>query len=285
MIQANLAARRPQVGEFQTRFAPSPTYYLHLGHAASALHVWRAAERAGGRVLLRIEDIDTTRCRPEYSVAILEDLAWLGLDWPNPVRVQSEHFADYANCVDSLRHRGLAYRCFRSRAELQTLPNPEAPGPHPVEEEARRQRRGDPFAWRLSLNAARDALGPLWHDLSYQEQVGADRVTRSAQPERHGDIVIARKDSPSAYHVAVTHDDALQGVTHVIRGQDLVEGPHIHTLLQILMDWPRPIYQHHALILDENGQKLSKRQKSISLASLRADGMTSEQVKARLGFA
>lgn len=272
------------MGMYQTRFAPSPTYFLHLGHAASALYVWRAAEAAGGRVELRIEDIDTTRCRPEYRKAIYDDLAWLGLQWPEPVRVQSEHFADYDAIVSQLRAQALAYRCFRTRAELMVLPEPARPGPHTPGDEAQFLAQGIPFAWRLSLTAAKKALGEDWTKLGYREQTEAGLVTIAAQPERHGDIVIARKDSPSAYHLASTHDDALQDITHIVRGEDLVDAPHIHTLLQVLLDWPQPIYQHHPLVLDADGKKLSKRQKSISLASLRADGMTAQQIKARLGF-
>ena len=269
---------------FSTRFAPSPTYYLHLGHAASALHVWRAAEEAGGSVLLRIEDIDTTRCKPEYTQAIVEDLTWLGLTWPEPVRIQSLHFRDYQDCVETLRQRGLAYRCFRTRTELAQLADPLRPGPHTPEDEQDLLARGSAFAWRLSLAAARDALGPVWDELAYRVRTPAGIESRPADPGLHGDIVIARKDSPSAYHLAVTHDDALQGITDIIRGEDLIDAPHVHTLLQVLMGWPQPIYQHHPLIVDENGQKLSKRQKSISLASLRSDGMTADQIKTRLGF-
>ncbi|MEM9055326.1 MAG: glutamate--tRNA ligase family protein, partial [Pseudomonadota bacterium] len=154
---------------FCTRFAPSPTYYLHLGHAASALHVWRAAEKHEGDVVLRIEDIDTTRCRPEYTEAIYQDLRWLGLEWPEPTRVQSEHFADYASVVEALSARGLAYRCFRSRTELAVLTDPLRPGRHAPEEEAQYLEDGKPFAWRLSLDAARSALGPAWTDLTYTE--------------------------------------------------------------------------------------------------------------------
>ena len=270
---------------FRTRFAPSPTYYLHLGHAVSALQVWRAAELAGGEVLLRIEDIDTTRCRPEYTAAIFEDLRWLGLDWPDPVRVQSEHFEDYAACVSALKVRGLAYRCFRTRTELAGLSNPLQPGPHDAADEADLLARNLPFAWRLSLSAARTEIGRAWTALSFVEMTAEGPVSRSARPELHGDIIIARKDSPTAYHIAATHDDALQGMTHIIRGEDLLDAPHIQTLLQVLMGWPHPVYQHHALLYDQSGAKLSKRQKSISLASLRADGMTANQVRARLGFA
>lgn len=268
---------------YRTRFAPSPTYYLHLGHAASAFQVWRAAEHAGGEVLLRIEDIDTTRCRPEYTQAIIDDLRWLGFDWPEPVRIQSEHFSDYANCVEQLVGLGLAYRCFRTRAELSDFPDPLRPGPHTPEEEAKWIEEGAPFAWRLSLQDARAHLGDVWRDLAYQEITIEGQVTHPARPDPHGDIVIARKDSPSAYHLAATHDDALQDISHIVRGEDLIEAPHIHTLLQVLLGWPQPIYQHHALIIDEDGNKLSKRQKSITLASLRADGMTADQIRRRLG--
>jgi len=270
---------------FRTRFAPSPTYYLHLGHAASALQVWRRAELAGGEVLLRIEDIDTARCRPEYTQAIYDDLRWLGLDWPDPVRVQSEHFDDYAVCVSALNARGLAYRCFRTRTELASLANPLQPGPHDAADEVRLLAGDVPFAWRLSLSAARIELGAAWDALCFVEMTPEGPVSRTARPELHGDIVIARKDSPSAYHIAATHDDALQGVTDIIRGEDLLDAPHIQTLLQVLLDWPQPAYQHHALLYGDDGAKLSKRQKSISLASLRADGMTAGQVRAHLGFA
>lgn len=270
---------------FRTRFAPSPTYYLHLGHAASALHVWRAADEAGGEVLLRIEDIDTTRCRPEYTDAIYEDLHWLGFEWPEPVRVQSQHFGDYDKVVRELGDMGLAYRCFRARSELNALADPLRPGAHSAAEETQRLEAGEPFAWRLSLDAARDHLGEtLWKGLSYAEQRGDSIIQHRAYPGREGDIVIARKDSPSAYHIAATHDDALQEMTHIIRGEDLIDAPHIQTLLQVLLGWPQPIYQHHSLVRDEGGKKLSKRDKSLTLARLRADGMTADQIKQRLGF-
>lgn len=269
---------------FRTRFAPSPTYFLHLGHAASALRVWRRAEEAGGEVLLRIEDIDTTRCRPEYTNAIYEDLAWLGLRWPEPVRVQSEHFSDYAVVLDALTVRGLTYRCFRSRSDLKDLTDPLRPGPHTPADEAARLDAGDRFAWRLSLDACRAELGSAWDAMKFSERTAHGVETRTADPEKEGDIILARKDSPSAYHVAATHDDALQGVTDIIRGEDLIDAPHVQTLLQVLMGWPAPVYEHHPLLLDETGNKLSKRQQSISLASLRADGMTADQVRARLGY-
>ena len=270
---------------FRTRFAPSPTYFLHLGHALSAFHVWRAAEKARGEVWLRIEDIDTTRCRPKYTKAIYEDLDWLGFSWPEPVRVQSDHFEDYRACVEQLNQMGLAYRCFRTRADLASLEDPLRPGPISPDQETQMLEEGTPFAWRLSLSRTRDHLGSAYDALTFQESTPGGLKIQRANPDQHGDIVIARKDSPSAYHIAATHDDALQGMTHIVRGEDLIDAPHIHTLLQALMGWPHPIYQHHPLLLDEEGNKLSKRQKSISLASLRADGMTADQVRVRLGFA
>jgi glutamyl-Q tRNA(Asp) synthetase len=274
---------------FITRFAPSPTGRLHLGHAASALHVWRAAAKAGGTVLLRIEDIDTTRCRPDLTDAIFEDLRWLGLDWPEPVRVQSDHFSDYALVVEDLVTRGFAYRCFRTRKEIaaeMARQNSEVftGTPLPQSEIDARLARGEPFAWRLSLERVFDALGHRFNSLTYQEQTPAGLIERCADPTIHGDVVIARKDSPSAYHIAATHDDALQGITHIVRGEDLIDAPHIQTLLQALMGWPSVIYQHHALITGPDGKKLSKRHGSISLADLRADGMTPQQIRTHLGF-
>ena len=265
---------------FVTRFAPSPTGRLHLGHAASAFHVWRAAEAAGGEALLRIEDIDTTRCRPEFTAAIFEDLRWLGFRWPEPVRIQSEHFEDYHRVVSDLASRGLAYRCFRTRSDIQAEPL----APLSPSEEERKLASGAPFAWRLSLRAAREEIGAVWKDLSFRVQAPSGLETMRAQPETQGDIIIARKDSPSAYHIAATHDDALQGITHVIRGEDLVEAPHIQVVLQVLMGWPSVIYQHHTLVLGSDGQRLAKSHGSISLAALRASGMSVEDIRSRLGF-
>lgn len=265
---------------FITRFAPSPTGLLHLGHAAAAFHVWDAAKTAGTRPILRIEDIDTTRCRQDYTDAIFQDLAWLGLSWPEPARVQSEHFADYARTVEALTARGLTYRCFRTRAELEhTHPAPLSP-----KEETQLLEAGNPFAWRLSLAAARNELGAAWDRLSYKLETGNGIIDTPADPALHGDIVIARKDSPSAYHLAACHDDALQGITHVIRGEDLIDAPHIHTLLQVLMGWPKPIYRHHPLVTDETGQRLSKTAKSVSLRAMRQTGVTPSELRKRLGF-
>ncbi len=277
---------------FVTRFAPSPTGYLHLGHAASAFHVWDAARRAGGRVLLRIEDIDLGRCKPEYTEAIFEDLAWLGFEWDGPVRIQSEHFQDYERVVDHLTALGLTYRCFRSRsdiAEEQAAAGAPPGTPFtgsalPADAEAERLDRGDAFAWRLSLEKCRDYLGSAYDQLSFELSTSpGEHQTIKARPDIHGDINLTRKDSPTAYHVASTHDDALQGITHVIRGEDLKDAAHIHVLLQALMDWPQPVYTHHTLVMGPDGKRLAKRFASQSLASLRADGLSPDDVRRLAG--
>ncbi len=243
-------------------------------------------------MILRIEDIDTTRCRPDLTEAIYQDLEWLGLTWPKPVRVQSEHFEDFETVVHDLRARGLAYRCFRTRAEIAIEASRAPHGPQPVflgeplplDEEARRIEADDAFAWRLSLARCRAYLGPAWKDLRFTLETENERETVRAEPERHGDIIIARKDSPSAYHIAATHDDALQGVSHVIRGDDLADAPHIQTLLQVLMGWPQPTYRHHRLVMGADGKRLSKRDKSMSLAELRASGMTRLEIRQKAGL-
>jgi len=281
---------------FATRFAPSPTGRLHKGHAFSALTAWRAAKEAGGRFILRIEDIDPTRCRPEFEAGIYEDLAWLVLDWETPVRRQSDHLADYAAVVEALDRRGLLYRCFRTRKEILDAigdaPHGPAeaarPGPHPAEEEARLLAEGRPFAWRLSLDRAKEALGSAaWDALSFiEEGSGPDGETGRvrARPETAGDVVLARKDAGTAYHLAVTHDDALQGISHVIRGQDLFEATHIQRLIQALMDWPAPVYRHHRLLAGPDGRRYAKRDRSVTLAELREGGLTPEALRAELGF-
>ncbi|MNH93724.1 Glutamate--tRNA ligase [compost metagenome] len=281
---------------FVTRFAPSPTGRLHKGHAFSALTAWRAAKAAGGRFVLRIEDIDPTRCRPEFEAAIYEDLAWLGLDWETPVRRQSDHLADYAAVVEALDRRGLLYRCFRTRKEILDAigdaPHGPAeaarPGPHPPEEEARLLAEGRPFAWRLSLDRAKAALGgAAWDALSFiEEGSGPDGETGriKARPETAGDVVLARKDAGTAYHLAVTHDDALQGISHVIRGQDLFEATHIQRLIQTLMGWPEPVYRHHRLLAGPDGRRYAKRDRSVTLAEVREGGLTPKALRAELGF-
>ena len=277
---------------FVTRFAPSPTGYLHRGHAFSALTAFRAAQDAGGRFLLRIEDIDATRCRPEYDAATFEDLAWLGLEWETPVRRQSEHLADFHAAIETLRERGLVYRCFKTRKEIDIGRAPHEPAvayvgsPLPADEEAQRLDRGEAFAWRLSLAAAREALGGF-EGLTFVEQgAGPDGETGviQARPETAGDIVLARKDVGVAYHLAVVHDDALQGVTQVIRGVDLFEAAHIQRLLQALLGYPTPTYHHHGLLVGPDGKRYAKRDKAQTLRELRAEGMSATDLRAELGF-
>ena len=281
---------------FTTRFAPSPTGHLHRGHAFSALTVQAAARAAGGRVLLRIEDIDAGRCRPEYEAAILEDLAWLGFSWDEPVRRQSEHLAEYAAAIETLRARGLLYRCFRTRRQILDgigqAPHGTAealrPGPHPPAEEADLLAQGLPFAWRLSLDRTRAELGEAtWEGLTFTEEgegPDGERGMVRARPETAGDVVLARKDAGVAYHLAAVHDDAVQGVTHVIRGQDLFEAAHIQRLIQALMGWPAPVYRHHRLLTGPDGRRFAKRDRSQTLAELRAGGMSARQLRAELGF-
>lgn len=281
---------------FATRFAPSPTGRLHKGHAFSALTAWTAAKTAGGRFVLRIEDIDPTRCRPEYEAGLLEDLAWLVLDWETPARRQSDHLGDYAAVIENLRARGLLYRCFRTRKEILNAiggaphgaMEAARPGPHSADDEARLLASGAAFAWRLSLDRARDALGEAaWNGLSFVEEgqgPNGETGVIAVDPEAAGDVVLARKDTGVAYHLAVTHDDALQGITHVIRGQDLFQATHVQRLIQTLMDWPAPTYRHHALLEGPDGRRYAKRDRSITLAELRAGGLTAEALRAELGF-
>ncbi|HJV40147.1 tRNA glutamyl-Q(34) synthetase GluQRS [Caulobacter sp.] len=278
---------------FVTRFAPSPTGHLHRGHAFSALTAFRAAQAVDGRFLLRIEDIDATRRRPEYEAAILEDLAWLGLEWEAAVRRQSEHLADYHAAIEALRAKGLVYRCFKTRKEIDIGRAPHEPAvpyvgqPLPVGEEAERLARGEPFAWRLSLAAAREALGGFGGLTFVEEGAGpaGEAGLIQARPETAGDIVLARKDVGVAYHLAVVHDDALQGVTHVIRGHDLFEAAHIQRLLQALLDLPTPVYRHHGLLVGPDGKRYAKRDKAQTLREIRAEGTSAAALRAELGFA
>lgn len=281
---------------FATRFAPSPTGRLHKGHAFSALTAWSAAKAAGGRFVLRIEDIDPTRCRPEFETAILEDLAWLGLEWETPVRRQSTHLADYAAIIDALQDRGLLYRCFRTRTEVLAgigdAPHGKMeaarPGPHTPDKEAHFLETGRPFAWRLSLDRAREALGEAaWTGLHFIEEgqgPNGESGVVPVRPDAAGDVVLARKDAGVAYHLAVTHDDAVQGIDHVIRGEDLFEATHVQRLIQTLMGWPAPVYRHHRLLTGPDGRRYAKRDRSVTLAELRAGGLTTEALRAELGF-
>ena len=286
---------------FTTRFAPSPTGRLHLGHAWSALLAYEASRSANGDFLLRIEDIDTTRCRPEFEAGIYEDLTWLGLDWPKPVRRQSGHFADYAAAIEKLRSLGVLYRCFLTRREIaeQAASAPHAPGegadgivyfgpaqPMSTDEEQARLARGDSFAWRLSLRYSQDLLGEEFPRLVFVEQDEATNAEHviAARPQIHGDVILARKDTPASYHLCVVHDDALQDVTHVIRGEDLRSATHIHVLIQKLLGLPTPIYRHHALLTGPDGKRYAKRDKSLTLAALREAGVSPAQIRDRIGL-
>lgn len=283
---------------FATRFAPSPTGLLHRGHAFSALAAWRAAREAGGRFLLRIEDTDFTRCRPEYEAAILEDLAWLGIDWDGPVRRQSDHRAGYSAALERLSDMGVLYRCFRTRKELLALaggaPHRDDPadvqafagGPLPGAEEAVLLAEGRPFAWRLSLDRARERLGGF-EGLAWIEQGGSDPGVRPCRPEVLGDMVLGRKDIGAGYVIASVVDDAEQGVTHVVRGEDLIETTSTQRVLQALLEVSTPVYRHHPLILGADGRRLAKREKSETLRHLRESGTTADEVMAaftRIGW-
>jgi glutamyl-Q tRNA(Asp) synthetase len=270
-----------------TRFAPSPTGYLHLGHAYSALDAWRAAREAGGKFLLRIEDIDTTRCKPEFTDAIIEDLAWLGLDWDGDVRKQSEHFADYEAALDRLDVMGVIYPCFCTRAAIaaeiaraggapQGEDGPIYPGTCrnlSVEDRLSRIAAGANFALRLDVPKASAIAGRL----EWEED---EHGIITADPALLGDVVLARKDTPTSYHLAVTYDDALQGVTLVTRGADLFTATHIHRLLQALLDLPTPRYRHHKLLTDASGKRFAKRDKALTLRALRESGKTPAEVRA-----
>lgn len=279
---------------FVTRFAPSPSGPAHRGHAFSALTAFAAARDAGGRFLLRLEDIDAARCRPAFEDAMLGDLAWLGLDWERPVRRQSEHLADYRAALAKLEARGLLYRCFRTRKEVMddigraphASPAALAPGRLDPADEARMIREGRPFAWRLSLAAAQRALGDL-SDLHFTEEgagPAGEHGVIAARPDLAGDVILARKDLGVSYHLAVVVDDAAQGITHVIRGEDLHPAAHVQRLLQALLELPTPIYRHHRLLLRDDGKRFAKRDSAETLAHLRASGVTAEALRAELGF-
>lgn len=272
-----------------TRFAPSPTGFLHLGHAYSALFAWRAARSAGGRFLLRIEDIDVARCRPEYAAAIEEDLAWLGLDWQQPSRRQSDHMDEYGRAIGRLTAAKLLYPCFCTRAEIRAEIARAAEAPHgpdgPIypgtcrqlsfEERTRRIAGGAPYALRLDVAKARADVGPLcWRDRA--------RGEIAATPDIFGDVVLARKDTPASYHLAVTLDDHVQGVTLVTRGADLFAATHVHRLLQALLGLATPEYHHHRLIAGADGRRLAKRHDAPTLRALRADGRDAAEVRAMI---
>jgi len=278
-----------------SRFAPSPSGFLHRGHAFSALTAARLAARLGGRFVLRIEDIDHDRCRPEFEAALYEDLAWLGLAWEHPVRRQSEHMDDYQAALARLQADGLVYRCFKTRRELleDSARAPHGPAtayvgaPLSATEEARLLAEGAPYGWRLSLAAAHDRLGPAWGALSFQEEgegPGGERGLIAARPETAGDVILARKGLGVAYHLAVVVDDALQQISHVVRGQDLFEATAVQRLLQALLGLPTPRYHHHRLLLGPDGKRFAKRDKAETLREIRARGITASVLRAQLGF-
>ncbi len=279
---------------FVTRFAPSPTGFLHRGHAFSALTAFEAAKKVGGRFVLRLEDIDQTRCRPEFETATLEDLDWLGLEWGQPVRRQSEHMADYRAALQDLTQRGLTYRCFRTRREISEAIESAPHGameafrgaPLPAHEELRRIEAGEPYAWRLSLVAAERALGGFGGLFFTEKGLGPAGETGPilAQPDLGGDVVLARKELGVAYHLAVVVDDALQGVSDVIRAEDLFEATHVQRLLQALLSLPTPAYHHHRLLVGADGRRFAKRDHAETLRELRASGMTPQALRKELGF-
>lgn len=275
-----------------TRFAPSPTGRLHIGHAYSALLAERLARECAGRFLLRIEDIDATRCRPEFDAAILEDLAWLGLTWEQPVRRQSAHLPEYAAVLDRLAAMEVIYPCFCTRGGILAEIARAGQAPHGREgplypgtcrglsamERNERLARGEQHAMRLDAARAAAITGPL----SFGDRNrGAVRV----DPHLLGDAVLARRDIGTSYHVAVVADDALQGVTLVVRGEDLLEATHVHRLLQSLLGLPVPDYHHHPLRLDESGKRFAKRNRAVTIEELRRSGRSPAEVRAMAGFA
>lgn len=274
-----------------TRFAPSPTGYLHLGHAFSALTAWHAARDIGGRFLLRIEDIDIRRCKAEFTEAILIDLAWLGLDWDGEVRRQSQHFDDYGKALDRLSALGLVYPCFCTRADIAaaaSAPHLSGQGPdgplypgtcrHRSPQERRDlMTRGTEFALRLDATKAAAFAGSYgFHDALHGDVEG--------DPLLFGDVVIARKDTPTSYHLAVTVDDHLQGITLVTRGEDLYPATHVHALLQRLLGYETPRYAHHRLLKDSEGRRFAKRDRTLTLRAMREAGTPAAEVRRRAGF-
>jgi glutamyl-Q tRNA(Asp) synthetase len=283
------------------RFAPSPNGYLHLGHAYSALLNFDSARRSGGRFLLRIEDIDPTRCRPEFEAAIYEDLVWLGIAWEEPVRRQSEHLSEYRNAVEKLLARDLAYPSFESRAEIARLvaqreaeaPWPRDPDGAPLypgaakslaaDQRARLLGSGAPSALRFDMAAACARAGDLdW--VEHGHGPGGETGTVAARPEAWGDVILARRETPTSYHLSVVIDDALQGITEVVRGEDLFWSTSVHRLLQHLLGLPQPAYRHHRLVLDGEGRKLSKSTEATGLRELRAAGAMPADIRRLVGL-
>lgn len=281
------------------RFAPSPNGHLHLGHALSALTGFSMARRFNGRFLVRIEDIDQARTREAYIQEILSDLAWLGLDWEQPVLRQSDHFSDYRSAAGQLEAMGLLYPCFATRQEIASARwtnavDPDGAPLYPAlhknlapEDVALRKKRGELFALRLDMDRAlalvREKLGGQPLTFTAFDNAGTQRIV-TARPERWGDTIIVRKDTPASYHLAVVVDDARQHVTHVTRGLDLLASTDLHRLLQVLLGLPAPLYHHHRLITDAEGRKLAKSARDTSLESLRQAGITASEIRAMVGL-
>ncbi len=282
------------------RFAPSPNGLLHLGHALSAILNHDMAVETGGRFLLRIEDIDLTRCTPEYEQAIFEDLAWLGLTWEQPVRKQSQHFAAYAEALSRLDGMGLIYPAFLTRGEVKAIVAehektgniwPRDPDGSPLYPDRDRQRSAEErqslmsrrirHAWRLDMVKA---LQLVKTSLNWQESGDGERGTIPADPAAWGDVILSRSDAPSSYHLSVVVDDALQGITHVVRGLDLFYATSVHRLLQTLLELPQPLYHHHRLLLDQDGKKLSKSSGSTGLKHLREHGLSAADIRRLVGL-
>jgi glutamyl-Q tRNA(Asp) synthetase len=287
------------------RFAPSPNGYLHLGHALSALRNSDLAQAAGGRLLLRIEDIDAARCRPEFEAAIYEDLAWLGVQWEEPVRRQSEHLDAYRHAIAQLEQDALVYASFESRGAIARLVAerevhgawPRDPDGAPIypgsadalvpSERAARMAAGEPYVLRLDMRAALAAPDVAVTTLAWSETGSGPRGETGrvvAAPEAWGDVVLARKDTPTSYHVSVVVDDALQGITDVVRGEDLFASTSVHRLLQTLLRLPAPVYRHHRLVLDADGRKLSKSTRATALRALREQGATPADIRRMVGL-
>ncbi len=276
-----------------TRFAPSPTGYLHLGHAYSAIFSYNTAKKQGGQFILRIEDIDPVRCKAEYVEGIFEDLAWLGLEWETPVRIQSEHMQDYQNAISRLEAMGVLYPCFCTRKAILEEVARAGYAPHgpegtiypgtcknlPDKERKNLIAEGHVYALRLDLEAALKLVNPA--NLYWMEERGEKKIAR---PEILGDIVIARKDIGTSYHLSVVVDDGLQGITHVTRGTDLQYATHIQRAIQELLDLPRPEYRHHQLIKGQDGERLAKRDLSQTLKSLREEGFLADDIYSLIGI-
>ncbi len=281
----------------KTRFAPSPTGYLHLGHAFAALMAYEFARATDSEFVLRIEDIDQTRCRPEYEAAICEDLAWLGLEWEEPVRRQSQHFDDYAAALAKLERYGVCYPCFCTRREIAeeiaaAVDAPHGPdGPHypgtcralePGDRALRMQTEA--YAVRLDLAKAQQHLGRDFHFDERGRGPSGETGSQCAEPQLLGDVVLARKQLPASYHLAAVVDDGMQNIGLVTRGEDLFHATHIQRLLQELLGLPAPVYAHHRLILDDMGRKFSKRDQAMTLRGLRTAGATPADIRKRLGL-